>query len=235
MAKENKTGQEGNEQKAQSSSFSQFYQQNKRLVYIAAVILVALIAVLSVGTCGGGSFKKSLGVDEAFDSVVAILPKKSQIVARYPDETRHSLYYLNSGVMYCFDGKSKLLEQVTINNVPDAVIEKAELSADEQYITLWVTAGEQKMLFRLNSMNGNIVDISDQRPAEKDNMKPDEPLPAIPVVTKKEEPATTVEQGNTNDIPSIDATKPAPETETPAPTPTQTPAPANTGSSESAE
>lgn len=193
------------------TNLSKYYQENKRIVIIAAAaVVILLIAVVSLGNCKGGAFGKPLGVDESFDSVVAILPKKSQIIARYPDEARHNMYYLNSGTMYCFDGKTKLMEQVVINNVPDAYIEKTELSEDEQYITLWVTAGEKKMLFRLNSMNGNIVDISEQRPADKDEIKTDEQQTVTPSV-KKEEPAATEEgapQGG--DVPAIDAIKTEP-------------------------
>lgn len=235
MSNNNETNNEVHASNTKKVSLSQYYQQNKKTVHIAAgVLAVVLLLIFSLSLFKGGAFSKSLNVDESFDSVVAILPKKSQIIARYPDETRHSLYYLNSGAMYCFDGKTKLMEQVTINNFPDAYIEKAELSEDEQYITMWVTAGEQKMMFRLNSMNGNIVDISDQRPADKDNMQPDEPLPTVPSA-KKEEPTKTEEETPSTDVPAIDETKPAPEKVTPAPTTAPTTAPANTGGGESSE
>ena len=235
MSNNNETNKEALNSEVKKQGFTELYQKNRKAVNIAAGALLAVLLIwFTASLLTGGAFSKSLGVDESFDSVVAILPKKSQIIARYPDDTRHSLYYLNSGAMYCFDGKTKLLEQVTINNLEDAYIEKAELSEDEQYITMWVTAGEQKMMFRLNSMNGNIVDISDQRPADKDNMQPDEPLPTVPSV-KKEEPATTTDDKPAEDMPSIDETKPAPEHVAPAPTQTPPPAPANTGGGESSD
>ena len=68
------------------------------------VILLGLLAFCNNPVRHGSG--KSLPVSEAFDSLTAMLPKGSVVVARFPDDNRSDLYYLNSGVLYCFNGKS---------------------------------------------------------------------------------------------------------------------------------
>ena len=99
-------------------------------------------------------------IGEAFDSLTSVLPKGSVVVARFPDEERADLYYMNSGVLYCFNGKSKLMEEMSIPGIVNGSVVDAKLSQDEKYIFLTVRQGKLDKLYRLNTMNRNIVDMA---------------------------------------------------------------------------
>ena len=128
----------------------------------------ALIALLTFPTAfffGSCSSKKDnapakeLTTYEVFDSLSNMLPKGSIVVARFPDAERHCMYYLNSGILYYFDGKQKNLEEVLISGVDNGSVESALLDKEEKYISIEVNFGKVNKLYRLNTMNRNIVDM----------------------------------------------------------------------------
>lgn len=155
----------------------------------AAVVLLCLAAFCSHSD--RKTYGKSLPVSEAFDSLASMLPKGSVIVARFPDEARADLYYLNSGVLYCFNGKSKFLEEVVVPGVKNGLIMSAKLSQDETYMTLTVREDKFDRLFRLNTMNRNIVDLEkstavadDMNETENKTPRQTEAKPEVPEITE---------------------------------------------------
>lgn len=134
---------------------------NKKVLYPSLVVLLLLIGLLAYcsfsGTTGGR--RASLSTIEAFDSLVSVLPKGTVIVARFPDKERQDLYYLNSGIMYCFNARSRNLEEIGISGVESGNIANAALTEDEKFIILTVHAGKVDKLYRLNTANKNIVDL----------------------------------------------------------------------------
>lgn len=171
---------------------SQMMHKLKEHRWIVAVIAVMLVMGL-VAFChfpknyGSG---RNLPVGEAFDSLTAMLPKGSTVVARFPNDHRADLYYLNSGILYCFNGKSKLLEEMAVPGITNGSVINASLSQDEKYIMLTVREDKLDKLFRLNTENRNIVDLEkstvvpDERKNEEDKPKHQaEKKSGVPVIT----------------------------------------------------
>lgn len=159
------------------------------------VVLVAFIATI-LGSCKQNKENaqtKELTTYEVFDSLSNMLPKGSIVVARFPDEERHCMYYLNSGILYYFDGKQKNLEEVMISGVDNGSVESALLDKEEKFISIEVNFGKVNKLFRLNTMNRNIVDM-DQTVASsrKDSDEPEKEKKASK--PRKEEKKEEVEQ-----------------------------------------
>ena len=171
-------------------------KQNRYWKWITAVIACIVVALI-VGFCSGSSKHSGPGlpITEAFDSLTAVLPKGSIVVGRFPDEERADLYYLNSGVLYCFNGKSKLLEEMGISGAETGSIINAKLTQDEKYIMLTVRQGKIDKQFRLNTMNRNIVDLDKSTVVDED------------VVVVEEKPIKAAEKKP--DVPVID--EPLPE------------------------
>ena len=148
----------------------------KKTPIIFTVVLASIFA-LSLGSCSQNKENapgKELTTYEVFDSLSNMLPKGSIVVARFPDEERHCMYYLNSGILYYFDGKQKNLEEVLISGVDNGSVESALLDKEEKFISIEVNFGKVNKLFRLNTMNRNIVDM-DQTVASsrKDTEEPE--------------------------------------------------------------
>jgi hypothetical protein len=159
------------------------------------VVLVAFIATI-LGSCKQNKENaqtKELTTYEVFDSLSNMLPKGSIVVARFPDEERHCMYYLNSGILYYFDGKQKNLEEVMISGVDNGSVESALLDKEEKFISIEVNFGKVNKLYRLNTMNRNIVDM-DQTVASsrKDSDEPEKEKKAYK--PRKEEKKEEVEQ-----------------------------------------
>ena len=159
------------------------------------VVLVAFIATI-FGSCKQNKENaqtKELTTYEVFDSLSNMLPKGSIVVARFPDEERHCMYYLNSGILYYFDGKQKNLEEVMISGVDNGSVESALLDKEEKFISIEVNFGKVNKLYRLNTMNRNIVDM-DQTVASsrKDSDEPEKEKKASK--PRKEEKKEEVEQ-----------------------------------------
>lgn len=159
------------------------------------VVLVAFIATI-LGSCKQNKENaqtKELTTYEVFDSLSNMLPKGSIVVARFPDEERHCMYYLNSGILYYFDGKQKNLEEVMISGVDNGSVESALLDKEEKFISIEVNFGKVNKLYRLNTMNRNIVDM-DQTVASsrKDSDEPEKEKKASK--PRKEEKKEEVEQ-----------------------------------------
>ena len=160
--------------------------------WIALAVFGLLVGLMAY--CSSSSKESSgpgLPVAEAFDSLTAVLPKGSVVVARFPDEERADMYYMNSGVLYCFNGKSKLLEEMGITGVPSGSYVDAKLSQDEKYIMLTVRQGKLDKLYRLNTMNRNIVDmdkstivVEEEEVVEEKTYKPVEKKPEVPQITE---------------------------------------------------
>lgn len=159
------------------------------------VVLVAFIATI-LDSCKQNKENaqtKELTTYEVFDSLSNMLPKGSIVVARFPDEERHCMYYLNSGILYYFDGKQKNLEEVMISGVDNGSVESALLDKEEKFISIEVNFGKVNKLYRLNTMNRNIVDM-DQTVASsrKDSDEPEKEKKASK--PRKEEKKEEVEQ-----------------------------------------
>ena len=159
------------------------------------VVLVAFIATI-LGSCKQNKENaqtKELTTYEVFDSLSNMLPKGSIVVARFPDEERHCMYYLNSGILYYFDGKQKNLEEVMISGVDNGSVESALLDKEEKFISIEVNFGKVNKLYRLNTMNRNIVDM-DQTVASsrKDSDEPEKEKKASK--PRKEEKKEEIEQ-----------------------------------------
>jgi hypothetical protein len=171
-------------------------KQNRKWQVAAAVAVVALLALVAFCSSptkrGGGA---GLPVAEAFDSLASVLPKGSVVVARFPDAERADMYYMNSGVLYCFNGKSKLLEEMSITGVPSGSYVDAKLSQDEKFIMLTVRQGKLDKLYRLNTMNRNIVDMDKSTVVDED------------IVVVEEKPVKAVQKKS--EVPVID--EPLPE------------------------
>ena len=134
----------------------------KRFLYTTiAVEVLLLVAILYFSCSGEKKFGSSdtLTTYEVFDSLTTILPKGSEVIARFPDKERHCMYYQNSGLLYYFDGKQKNLEEVTISGIPNGNVVSARLDAEEKYIMIVVKVGNLNKLFRLNTYNRNVVDM----------------------------------------------------------------------------
>ena len=166
--------------------------RHKYTPYALAVVLLLLLGL--VGYCsfskGGGGSRARLSTIEAFDSIVSVLPKGTVIVARFPDNERQDLYYLNSGILYCFNARSRNLEEIAISGIESGNIANAALTEDEKFIILTVHAGKVDRLYRLNTINKNVVDldksvapaVSDSDEEEKEKPKASRPVaPAAPV------------------------------------------------------
>ena len=197
--------------------------RHKYTPYALAVVLLLLLGL--VGYCsfskGGGGSRARLSTIEAFDSIVSVLPKGTVIVARFPDNERQDLYYLNSGILYCFNARSRNLEEIAISGIESGNIANAALTEDEKFIILTVHAGKVDRLYRLNTINKNVVDldksvaraVSDGDEEEKEKPKVSRPVaPAAPV--ESTEPSVSqepVSQPSDEPQPSAPASASEPE------------------------
>lgn len=180
---------------------NQWIKANKRVAYPTLAVLFLLLVLIAWLSCGGSGQRhtSNLKPKEAMDSLETMLPKGSQVVARYPDDERLCLYYMNSGVLYRFDGVTKNLEEIVTGDYPSGSIHQAKLSVDEQYITLSVKGEDAYHLYRINTLNRNIVDLEQTKPLEKE-VKEEEKVEKKPVEVKK-------------DTVTVEAPKPEPKPE----------------------
>ena len=170
---------------------SRMMHQLKEHRWIAAVVSVMLVLGLVALCHRPKSYEsgRSLPVGEAFDSLTSMLPKGSTIIARFPDDEKADLYYLNSGVLYCFNGKSKMLEEMSIPGIVNGSVVSASLTHDEQYIMLTVREDKLDKLFRLNTENRNIVDLGKSTAVPDDQKEEEKPKQQatkkadVPVIT----------------------------------------------------
>lgn len=162
--------------------------QGKKFLFPALALVLLLLAGILYFSCSGekkfGS-SDTLTTYEVFDSLTTILPKGSEVIARFPDKERHCMYYQNSGMLYYFDGKQKNLEEVTISGIPNGNIVSSRLDAEEKYIMIVVKVGNLNKLFRLNTFNRNVVDMDKTVEIEKDEAKDEEEKK--PTKTRKKE------------------------------------------------
>lgn len=167
-------------------------KQVLRLFLMWSIITICFSFTMSCSQQKGESSKEKLTTYEVFDSLSAMLPKGSIVVARFPDEERHCMYYLNSGILYYFDGKLKNLEEVQISGVDNGSVESAMLDKDEKYISIVVNFGKVNKLYRLNTLNRNIVDMDQTVASEKKTDEDPDKEKKRPKV-KKEETTTETE------------------------------------------
>lgn len=178
----------------------------KRFLYTTiAVEVLLLVAILYFSCSGEKKFGSSdtLTTYEVFDSLTTILPKGSEVIARFPDKERHCMYYQNSGLLYYFDGKQKNLEEVTISGIPNGNVVSARLDAEEKYIMIVVKVGNLNKLFRLNTYNRNVVDMDKTVEIEKEEAKDEE----------EKKPTKTRKRETTSEEQPVAEPKPAPERE----------------------
>lgn len=177
-------------------------KQMKHLIFSSMFMVVCATFTMSCSQKKGDAPNEKLTTYEVFDSLSAMLPKGSIVVARFPDEERHCMYYLNSGILYYFDGKLKNLEEVQISGVDNGSVESAMLDKDEKYISIVANFGKVSKLYRLNTLNRNIVDMDQTVVSEKKTEEePD-----------KEKKRSKVHKEETN-TETETAPKPAPEPE----------------------
>lgn len=142
-------------------------KQMKHLIFTWTITIVCAMFAISCSQKKGETSNEKLTTYEVFDSLSTMLPKGSIVVARFPDEERHCMYYLNSGILYYFDGKLKNLEEVQISGVDNGSVESAMLDKDEKYISIIANFGKVNKLYRLNTLNRNIVDMDQTVVSEK--------------------------------------------------------------------
>ena len=216
----------------------------KHLIAAAAAVVIFILGFISGCSCGGHHYgsSKDLGVSEALDSFVQVIPEGSQVVARFNDN-RHSLFYLNSGRLMRFNAKSKMLEEVIpyeinkearvyYNEKEDVQgILSAVLSEDEQFIIITAVTDKkqdneeepQTATYKLNTSSMNLLPFTPPpvkaAPVKKDSVRRSAAAPV------KQQQAIPVE-----DLPEVgdivqpeDAPKPAAEPK-PAPQPEEKPA-----------
>jgi|GEM_PF-1632325 len=178
-------------------------KQSKKIFY-PIIVLVAL-AMIIMGWYACSSSKNNSGEAltddrEVLDSLSTMLPKGSEVVARFPDDERHCMYYLNSGVLYYFDSHLKNLEEVNVSGIPSGNIVSARLTIDEKYINVVAKDKDVHRLFRINTMNRNMVDMDKtveiKEPITEDSLP--EKKKYIPSKKKEEE---TAEQPTTEPEP----------------------------------
>lgn len=220
---------------AMSSLLSSLTTLQKVLAVLATIALMALVTFIIVQATSGRAFvaRKNLPVAESFDSLVSILPKGSRVIARFPDEQRHTLYFMNKndGKMYCFDGKMKTLDEVPFGAYREVTVQKALLSSDEKNIHVEVQADDQIKYFKINTETKNIIEVSRNNVEIGKQQVIGEDQPTQPVYRPKktevveEKPLSegTSEQGGVEAPPT---TEPAPAAPAPAPAPAETPVPA---------
>ena len=157
----------------------------------AAITIALVLSIVALCSSPSGSRRgDDRSVGEVLDSLTAMLPKGSTVIARFPESELADLYYLNSGVLYCFNGRSKMLEEMTIAGVTTGSIIDAKLSQDEKFIMLTVRDGKLDHLYRLNTANRNIVDMNksmavpDETKKEERGGKSEEKAPEVPQITE---------------------------------------------------
>ncbi len=177
----------------------------KNLVRMGIAILIFGLGFLTGFHTGESHHiivQPELGTNEALDSVAEQLPEGSRIIAKFTDD-RHALYYLNSGHLMKFDAKSKMLDEVNLNDLNTNVkiyyddhvdttgIISAKLSPDQQYLILTAvtmapddeTEGNYTLVsFKLDTRTMNILPYTP--PAPKVKEKKD----SLPPVRRKEKP-----------------------------------------------
>ena len=194
--------------------------RHKYTLYAAIAVLLLLLGV--IGYCsfskGGGGSRSRLSTVEAFDSIVSVLPKGTVIVARFPDNERQDLYYLNSGILYCFNARSRNLEEIAISGIESGNIANAALSEDEKFIILTVHAGKVDKLYRLNTANKNVVDLDKSvERTDDDSMGEEKEKPKV------SRPAAPAPSAESTDFP-VSAESVLPSAEEPAPSQPSAPA-----------
>ena len=218
----------------------------KHLIAAAAAVVIFLLGFISGCSCSGRSFSgegSELGVSEALDSFIQVMPQGSQVVARFTDK-RHSLFYLNSGRLMYFNGKTKMLNEVIPSELnSDARVyynEKedvqgilsAKLSDDEKFIIITAVTDKKQ------SDEEEVQTATYKLNTESMNLLPFTLPPVKPVAVKKDSVRRTVAPKKEEAIPMEDlpevgdivqpseetpkpATAPAPQQEVkPAPAPT---------------
>ena len=157
-----KTEERNEPEPVASSTRTNEYYEDKTSTFkkYVTIIFLAIIAFLMLFLGLKNFAEKNELYEEsykpAFDSLEIMLPKGSTIVARFPDEERADLYYLNSGILYRFNAKSKVLEEIDIGST-NATILDTKLSQDEKEIILTVRDKQTQKRYRLNTMN-RIID-----------------------------------------------------------------------------
>ena len=160
-----------------------------------------------------GSFVESpsINVEQAMDSLMNILPKGSQVVARFKDD-RHALYYLNSGHLMKFNAKMKMLEEVELDRLDPELqvyydemadeqgILSAQLDDDKRFIILRVVTEPaespdkeaKKALYALDTETMRIQPYSEKKKAVEAPAPVVQQRPSAPKEEKPEEMPTDV-------------------------------------------
>lgn len=180
--------------------------------------------------------KPAINVEHAMDSLMNILPKGSQVVARFNDD-RHALYYLNSGHLMKFNAKMKMLEEVELDRLDPELeiyydemadeqgILSAQLSDDKRFIILKVVsapAGQndkeaKKATYQLDTETMRIEPYSEKKKAEVAPAAPVQQRVAAPKEEKPEEmPTDVLYEGPAGEAPPSTGSTPPPPPPPPA-------------------
>ncbi len=116
--------------------------------------------------------------------------------------------------MYCFNARSRNLEEIAISGIESGNIANAALTEDEKYIILTVHAGKVDKLYRVNTINKNVVDLDKSVAPTVDESADEEK--EKPKVVRQAAPAAPVENAEPS-LPQEPVSQPAEEPQPSAP------------------
>lgn len=173
------------------------------LLYVIIALLVIIIALLVIFLLRNQKSEtedkpvisqtevvdeKPLTVPELLDSIAKMLPSEGQLIARFPDEARHCLYYLADKKLYCYDAEKNMSDPIPVMREGFEVdVISAQLLEDGSTILLKVEDIAGKVSnYKLDTNTKNVMEVAVQKSIEKK-----EPVKATkPSVKKDPKPQT---------------------------------------------
>ena len=173
------------------------------LLYVIIALLVIIIALLVIFLLRNQKSEtedkpvisqtevveeKPLTVPELLDSIAKMLPSEGQLIARFPDEARHCLYYLTDKKLYCYDAEKNMSDPIPVMREGFEVdVISAQLLEDGSTILLKVEDIAGKVSnYKLDTNTKNVMEVAVQKSIEKK-----EPVKATkPSVKKDPKPQT---------------------------------------------
>lgn len=160
------------------------WKKNSPLLYVIIVLLVIIIALLLISILKSPKSEKEdkseitqtevvkekqLTIPELLDSIAKMLPSGGQLIARFPDEARHCLYYLADKSLYCYDAEKNMSDPISVMHEGfEADILSAQLMEDGSTILLKVEDINGKELSRkLDTNTKNIMEVVISKGIEK--------------------------------------------------------------------
>ena len=102
-----------------------------------------------------------LTIPELLDSIAKMLPSGGQLIARFPDEARHCLYYLADNKLFCYDAEENMSEPISVMREGFEVdVLSAHLLEDRSTILLKVEDIRGKVLnYKLDTNTKNVMEV----------------------------------------------------------------------------